>query len=595
MNNFKENNLKEKRPGRLISRVMHFIVPEPIRRYTAKTRLATLVHIYWNKRIATALIIILIFVGVGITKGFLTQSITHTPQQNIRIVQLISAGGAGSSSSLATTGVVRARTQGDLRIQVPGIVTSVRASVGQYVSAGTIIASVENAMQRAGVAQATAGVAQAKAQLNKIEGGARSEQLAVLKSLTKTALAGKVAARTRAENTLLSAYATTNNTFGGGIDALFITPRGVNPRLLFYSTRSDALLKAQNKRLLLQRTIDREAQMAQKVPGMDTAQLKTEIVQTQKDMRAIASELDSLITALNNGIMSATVPQNALTAYTAMATARRAQVLGTLSALGNTLNGLTASENALTIAKQNEALGVSGAQSEDKTAAKARLDAAYAAQALATAQLEKTRVRAPVSGIIQTLSIRTGDFVRAFQNVGLVANAHALEVQTYLAPQIAQRIVVGEHVLIQNNQKGVVTSIAPAIGVSGQISVRIAIVNKNTTSTSTLTTGERVRVTFSANESGVQSTPRDNTRTNQPITSPSPIIIPITALKLVGNTSSVFTVDTKDILHAQSVTLGAVIQNSIEILSGITPTTQIVRDTRGLSAGDTVIVKVTKK
>lgn len=227
------------------------------------------------------------------------------------------------------------------------------------------------------------------------------------------------------------------------------------------------------------------------------------------------------------------------------------------------------------MAEENQSQGVTGAQLEDIEVAQAQLDAAQAALAQSVAQLENTRVRAPVTGLVTILTVDLGDFVSAFQDVGLVANEGALEILAFVSPSAVERLVVGGRVLVDRNYEGVITSIALGVDpLKRQVEVRVALVSDD----ASITNGSRATVEFLNIET-------------QEIDETTSILIPISALKLVGSDAFVFTVNVSDnTLVAHQVELGSVVQASVEIVNGITRETVIVLDARGLNEGDTVIL-----
>lgn len=537
-------------------------------------RLAALRHRYWGVPAKIASVVLIGFVLLAIVRSIFGAGIAEVATVNARsVVVAPAATSLAAVNAYEVTGEVVSQTQGDLRTQATGIVTLVKKSVSEHVPAGAIIVIIENAAERAGVAQARAGVAQAQAAYNKVSGGTRSEQLAVLAATTQRALEAQNEAQVSARNTLLSAYASANSVFAGGIDAFFNDATGANPTLTFSTTSGTDKTRAEHKRFLLQGNLNREDTMVDTAYELTGDTLLSEISTLETEVRAMKEMLDTLISALDGAVPSASIDSTTIATYRATATAGRTTLLNTLSALSSTRTALNSAHNAVVVAQENEALGVAGAQNEDVAAAQAQLDAATAGLAQAYARLEDTYVRAPVSGIITRLSVKPGDFVQAYQDVGLVANTNALEVQTFVSVETAQRVNVGDTALIDNAYDGVVTSIADSIDpTKRQIEIHIAFVDDTD---DTIPTGVRVPVAFSASVA--------NNAT-------STIIVPITALKLTGSKAYVFTVDEMSIVHAVPVTLGDVVQNAVEIISGVQRDTNIVIDARSLNEGDSVII-----
>jgi len=530
---------------------------------------------YANKRTAIALLIVVAFLGFGLIKGFFSPDAAQDAEATARQVTVSPAGLISQLEAVfETTGEIKSQTQGDLRAQRAGVITRVYKKVGQRVSAGTIIATIENASESASVAQAQAGVAQAQASLNKVQGGTRDEQLAVLAASTASAQQSLDEALIAVKNTLLNAYASTDSIFIGGIDSMFDDADSANPELLFVTTNSSQALSAEHSRLILQTVIDRHAVFANRIAILDAPATLSEIQVVEGEILKVKKMLDNLISALDGAVPNASVSTATIASYKTTANAARSTTLATLSSLSSARASINGAKSALTVAQENEALGVSGSQLEDVEVAQAQLSSAKATLAQSVAQLEKTRVRAPVSGEVTILTVNPGDFVSSFQDIGLIANSSTLEVVTYLPQSAVERLNVGGQALIDETHTGVITSIALGLDpVKRQVEVRVALLDTEIP----LTHGTRTSVRFL------------NAEITE-IAADAKILIPVSALKLVGSEAFVFTVDADKKLVSNKVILGSVIQSSVEILNGITHTTAIVLDARGLNAGDTVIV-----
>ena len=103
-------------------------------------------------------------------------------------------------------GTVRSITGADLLAQSAGTVTRVYARIGDFVPAGTVIAQLENASQRAAVLQAEGSY--------------------------EAALASRTGTSESARNTYSAAYSTLDNLLESYIDTFFGRPGGQGPRLL---------------------------------------------------------------------------------------------------------------------------------------------------------------------------------------------------------------------------------------------------------------------------------------------------------------------------------------------------------------------------
>lgn len=528
---------------------------------------------YATKRTAIAVAILIAFLGFAIVKSIQSKSAAQDEAPTIRVVEIATLSSLSSNGSVIdVVGTVKSKNQADLRAQRAGVINYIGASVGDFVPAGTIIASVENDSERASVQLAQAGVAQAQAQLNKVVSGARTEELAVLGANTEGAEQALQEANTGARNTLLSAYTTLSSVFEGGVDAAFSDADGANPELRFTSTNSTAALSAKHERFIIEGsilgTLDTRITRAR---VLTEEALLAELTKTEADAQKVRTFLDSLITALDGGVTNASITSANITTYTTAATTARTNILTTLTSLSAARSSINSARNAFTVAQESEDQGVSGARQEDIEVAQAGLDSARASLAQAVASLEDTRIRTPVSGTLTTFTLERGSFVTSFQNVGVVANQGALEVVFFVPSDEAAQLGAGDVVLVDGTYEGVITSIAKGLDQTRrQIEVRVGL----STTTRELPNGKSVAVTL----------PNTNDSTGAlEITQ-----VPISALKLVGDEAFVFTIGEENQLIAHTIEIGEVNNTHVQIDSDLPTNAFIVVDARGLNEGDEV-------
>lgn len=467
---------------------------------------------------------------------------------------------ASQSSSLAVVGTVNSVSEASVRAETSGQVTRVYRSLGDNVAAGSIVVELEAASQRAALLQAQGSVDAAKAALAKVQSGTRPEQIAILQS-------GFEGAKSGAVNTLLSAYAAVDNAVRGGVDAMFENPDSTAANFVVSTSDSQLALSIVNTRTSLGTIFSRHSAASQSLSP--AADLLSELARTETELRTVRDFLDSIIAGLNRSIATITVPASTIAGYQATAAAARTSVNSSLAAI-------SVARQALQAADKNMEQGVSGPVTEDVAAAKAALTQAEGGYAAAQANLEKSLVRAPISGTINSLSIKRGDYVTQSSPVLTVANNGALEVVAYVTEQDLRHIKAGDRVGLEDGAEGVVTRVAPAIDpVTKKIEVRIGVSGR----ADSLVNGQSVTVTFT--RSGVAVGSVDTSR----------LSIPISAIKVGSDESTVFTVNVEGKLESHVVVLGDLLGERVVVREGLTPEMEIVTDARGLRAGQEVTTR----
>jgi len=512
----------------------------------------------WWKVGGGALVIVL---GAGVVAHtFLSRATEVAPAVHTPIVEVKSVAELSSDTEpLSVVGTVTSRSEATVRTEKSGQITHVYRALGDRVGAGTIVAEFENASERAALLQSQGAVDAAQANLDKVQKGTRSEQLAILQSAVEGARSG-------AMNALLSAYTTVDTAIHGTADKMFTNPDGTSPRLIFFQPNSQLTTDIQNARVAIGALLDRQKSRSTELSSSDD--LIAEITTTDSEMRGVRNFLDMIVRALNDGVPNDRASSSDIATYLASASAARTSINVTLSSLAG-------AKQALVTAQKNQELGVSGAQSEDIAAAQAALKQAQGARALAQASLEKALIRAPISGTINSLSLKTGDYVSASTPVLTVANNGALEILAYITENDSREIAVGQAVTLEGGASGVITRVAAALdSVTKKIEVRIGVSDPQRT----LINGQSILVSI--------------TRTaKRSATAGSRLTIPISAIKIEADSVFVFTVDADSKLVSHTVAIGALLGDKVEILSGLTRDMKIVIDARGLRAGQLVEVK----
>jgi len=523
-----------------------------------------------KKRVAVGIAaIIVLLVVITITSFQYGETLTEEAEQKVRTVNLINVlESSTEQSTLSTIGVVRSEREAELLTERSGEVTGVYATVGSFVSAGTIIAEIQNGAERAAVLQAEGLLDQSEATLQKVLQGLRSEQLSILETQALQAEQNLDGALSAGKNTLLSAYASTDDAIARNADQLFINPDTDLPQIIL--TTTDAILEttAESDRLFIQDMLDRQ-QNVKNLLSNDDVLLELEV--TKSELEFIKDFLDTLNQALNKSIATETVSASEISAFKTTIGATRTSILSNLSAVTTAQDNIQNKQSLFVTAETSLEQGVTGERDEDILSAEAAVKQARGSFAAARANLEKTLIRTPISGRINTLSLQRGDFVSAFEPAAVVSNDSGFIIESFITSDDIERVIAGSSVLIDDTVEGVVATVAPGIDPqTKKIKVTIGVIG-----VTELVRGSSVSVQIQKEEV-VQS---------------DEILVPISSLKVEPNRILVFTVDEGSQLVAHEIREGSIIGNKIVILEGVTTVMNIVEDARGLREGQRVTIK----
>jgi multidrug resistance efflux pump len=337
----------------------------------------------------------------------------QAPADERSIVTLISVAdfteGNQTQIGVGSETIVRSETSGKIVQVVPR---------GARVAAGTTIALFENAAQQASLLQAEGALEAAKATREKTESGLRSEQIALLETNVESAENNTVA-------TLLSVYATVDNAIRNVADQLFSNPESNAPQLNLTTSNAQRKTQIQNDRVALGSLLNRQAERARTL-SVDT-DLERELNTVDAEVREVRAFMDAIIAALNEAIPTGNTTANDIASFKTSTTNTRTSVNSALSSIAST-------RGALEVARKNLEEGLAGAEDTDLSAAAASVKQVQGAYDAALAAYQKTIVRAPVSGTIDSCNATIGDVLTVGADICRIRTAQVPSGTTFTLP-----------------------------------------------------------------------------------------------------------------------------------------------------------------
>lgn len=464
-----------------------------------------------------AVVFILLHLGGKAPSAETVQGATH-----VTLASVASLSGAGGP--LPVTGKVTSVSQASLSALGGGQITSLPHKLGGRVAVGQIIASFENSSQQAAVLQAQGSY--------------------------DAAVAGKQAVspvdtRVSAVNTFRTTFTTLDTILEAYVDAFFGGRTPYGPQLLLETPEDNRYGRLSLEREAIGEQMDL---YRERLATADSADPIASLDFAEQLVQRTSSFLNELAISANRRTSGATDAQ--------------------LSALSSARSGLNTL--ATTIAAEAEAYRSGTITTTSST--DAQITIALGGLRAAQAALEKTYVRAPISGTIVSLPVNRGDFVSPGTVVAIISNPGALQVESYVTAQDAKTLSVGGKATIEGTLSGTIVFIAPALDpLTGKIQVKVS----PTQSQSALTDGSTVTVALE--------------RADSKLPAKDTITIPIAAAKMTPQGPVVFTVASSTLV-SHPITFGAIRGGQVEVIQGLSLTMDIVADARGLSDGQMVVI-----
>lgn len=495
-------------------------------------------------RIAIIFVVVVVFIVLNITKN--AENITESGNK-LPVVSITTPSEYVGGQTLSLIGNVRAFTEAQITSERAGRVTSVNVTLGQKVPAGAILATLENASERASVLQAEGVYDAAVASAAQTNVGLDEAQT-VLRNAQNSAV-----------STFKSTYNTTYGIVVHSIDDFFADPNKSVPGLKIDGRGFTSELN--NERVALETLLPTWQARVNSISIQ--SDLNTELDYASQNVQKVVDMIDTFIIVFNEQTDTNRYTDAELTAFSNTFTGLRSTLIGLQSSIDAAQSGLSSARDTV---KRAELAAAGGVTSSADAQVKQALGSLRAAQA----NLAKTILRTPISGTVNSISIRTGDFINSFSPVAIVANNDAFEIVTYISDSEKKLLQENDSVLIDGKYEGMVTKIAPAVdSTTRKTEVRIATEGVD------IVNGDTVRITKEVDSTNIAS---------------DLIQIPLTAVKFDRENGSIFTVE-DGVLQSKEVILGNILGGSVEVLEGISATDSFVEDVRGLIVGEEVEIQ----
>ncbi len=476
---------------------------------------------------------------------------------------------------LVVLGEVRSVSQAELRAEKPGEVIRVNVRPGQRVSAGTVLAEIENGAERAAVLQAQGVLAAAQANLAKVRAGDRAQDTAGAIASAQGSQVSLDAAKDSARTAYSQAYTAAADAVYGKTDDFFQNPYTVSPSFRVLSATYDERAAVSRERVALGELLT--AWQPRATAPLSDAALDERLTQADADLRRIKAYLSTISGYISRQDITTELSAETKSAQEASLLAARSAVDGARSGIAGARTSLANARNAATQGALSVSKSIEGARPEDLAAAQAQVTQARGTVAAAVAQLERSIVRTPIAGTVTTLNMTRGGYASGQDVLAVVANPGALEVEAFVSATARERLYVGMPVLVGGSARGTVTTLAPGLDPA----TKKARLTVGLPDNKTYVNGQFVELALIEDERA--------TSTRAAFLPDQGIPLPLTAIKVLPAGLVVFTVE-NDVLKPLPVEEGPITGTRMLVRGELTQDTRIVVDARGLAEGDRVAV-----
>ena len=307
------------------------------------------------------------------------------------------------TQEVSATGNVKPSESVDLAFETSGRVESVNAKVGEFISAGRVIASLNTAELNAQLDKANADLASQRSALDKAYVDLDNYYGNVI-------------------NTVNSAYTSANDAIRIKIDSLFSDDESNNPKMTFESTNSQEKILSENKRFIIKSALNG---WLSQISSLDASTSQNVLEQALSDSKTNLNDAYGFINLLMNTTISAiSLPASTLAAHKTSINDARSEI-DSAAAKVTTLTQNISSQKATITSKQAE------------------IKSYQASVDNINAQIAKTFLRSPISGTVTKQDAKVGEIVSANSIVASVISSGSYEIDSRIPEVDIARIRVG--------------------------------------------------------------------------------------------------------------------------------------------------------
>ncbi|MFA6494639.1 MAG: efflux RND transporter periplasmic adaptor subunit, partial [Candidatus Paceibacterota bacterium] len=342
---------------------------------------------------------------------------------------------------VSVTGRVTPAEDVSLAFQAGGRVSKTYVKVGDTVMAGDLLADLQTADLRANLEQANAQVDAARANLNQLRNGPRSETVDVQKVVLANAEMAYRNAQKSVATTIADAYTKTDDVIRNKVDRYFLNPRSLSPQLVFSLNDFYSQTYLESNRVDLEKML---GVWKTENASLEIAYDPAIVLSAKEHLIMMRTYLDTLAGALTNANPSPSATQAQIDAYKTDISAGRTIINTALASLEAETDALSSAKSAVDLQYSNLALTQAPTLPETIEAQVAVVEQAKANVSSIEANLQKTVLYAPISGVITSVDAKAGEIVSPGVSVVSIISKDKLLIEAFIPEADIAKITLGD-------------------------------------------------------------------------------------------------------------------------------------------------------
>ncbi len=343
---------------------------------------------------------------------------------------------------VSATGSIKPENEVDLSFEKNGKVSSVNIDIGDKVYSGQILMRLNSDDLKANLLRTSANLAEEEAKLSKLKAGTRIEEINVQKVKVENAGIVLSGAKKDVLNKLRNAYSKSDDAIRNKVDQLFINPRSTNPKLGVVISNNQLEISVESGRLEMEQILTSwENDLNLLTIDSD---LLSFVTISDNNLSQVRNFLDSMAFVVNTLTESASISQTTIDGYRASVWTARSNTNTAIVNVATAQEKLHTAQSALTLSQNELTLKEASATEEEIALQRARVLSSDASVQDVLANIAKTIIYSPISGIVTKVDVKVGEIISANTPLISVISDNNFEIEADIAEADIAKIKIDD-------------------------------------------------------------------------------------------------------------------------------------------------------
>src|SRR3989344_5587693 len=370
-----------------------------------------------------AIIILTIIIIILIAVVYAYFKTTAAPTYNF-----ITAKRSNLIYEVSATGKVKPAKSVDLAFEKSGRIININASIGSKISAGMILAVLDNSELTAQITQAKAKLKIEKAKLEELRIGPKPEEIKINEIKIENAEISLEDAKRNAINQLNDAYTKSDDAIRNKTDQVFDNPKTSNPQLKFLANDSSLDNYLRFERLVIEDLLKSWKLSLDQL--IISNSFPSNIDLSRKNLNEIKTFLEKSALAVNSLTPSTGLTQSTIDSWKSNISTARTNINSAINSVSSANEKLRTTEASLSLTEQELILTKSGSTNEQLIAQEARIEEAEANIKNIKAQISKAMLISPINGTITKKDAEIGQIITSGKTIFSIISESRLEIES---------------------------------------------------------------------------------------------------------------------------------------------------------------------